>query len=130
MASNSKHYGDVLAWIEKVINSCTTSQQTIVANKLLNRYYEMYDSEEYSVSYKLSELKHLQNWKWSELITEELKAKSNKLNASVNEIEGKAKTKKLKIKKSCATCYHVFVSNHAKPCNVCDKEFSRYLTKE
>jgi len=35
MEKRSKHYGDVAKWIEKVINSCETYQQTNAANKLV-----------------------------------------------------------------------------------------------
>lgn len=131
MASNSNHYGDVLTWIEKVINSCTTVKQILAAKKLLILFDEKY-APEYSspVHIKMRALEHLQNHLWGELMHMELTAESNKLNALIE--EGKSKGKKtirVWIKKSCATCYHVWVSNHDKPCNTCDKEYSNYLTK-
>jgi hypothetical protein len=53
MASKSKHYGDISNWIEKVIESCETYQQTLSANRLLHNferqlreeYVELYWSE-------------------------------------------------------------------------------------
>ena len=53
MASKSKHYGDISNWIEKVIESCETYQQTLSAKRLLHNfegqlreeYMELYWSE-------------------------------------------------------------------------------------
>jgi hypothetical protein len=38
MASTSKHYGDVVNWIEKVINSCETPLQEGTARKLIYQF--------------------------------------------------------------------------------------------
>ena len=38
MEKRSTHYGDVSKWVEKVINSCETMQQLVVAKKLLNNF--------------------------------------------------------------------------------------------
>ena len=35
MAATSNHHGDVAIWIEKVINSCETYQQTFGARQLI-----------------------------------------------------------------------------------------------
>lgn len=35
MEKRSKHYGDVTKWIEKVIDSCQTYEQTFVARRLV-----------------------------------------------------------------------------------------------
>lgn len=35
MEKRSKHYGDVTKWIEKVIDSCQTYEQTFVARRLI-----------------------------------------------------------------------------------------------
>jgi hypothetical protein len=35
MENRSTHYGDVAKWIEKVIDSCETYQQTITAKQLV-----------------------------------------------------------------------------------------------
>jgi hypothetical protein len=43
MEYRSKHPMDVLKWIEKVIDSCKTYQQLLVADKLLDRcFMDMY----------------------------------------------------------------------------------------
>ena len=42
MEYRSKHPMDVLRWIEKVIDSCETYQQTRVADKLLHHYKKIY----------------------------------------------------------------------------------------
>ena len=38
MEKRSTHYGDVTKWIEKVIDSCETYQQTFTARKLVNNF--------------------------------------------------------------------------------------------
>ena len=38
MNKRSTHYGDVAKWIEKVIDSCETHQQTFTARKLVNNF--------------------------------------------------------------------------------------------
>lgn len=38
MAAESKHYGDVANWIEKVIDSCVHPVQEIVARKLVSNF--------------------------------------------------------------------------------------------
>lgn len=45
MSANSKHYGDVLMWVEKVINSCVTREQCDNARKLLFRFNRIYNPE-------------------------------------------------------------------------------------
>ena len=40
MNNKSNHYMDVKRWVEKVIDSCITYPQTIVASKLINNFYE------------------------------------------------------------------------------------------
>ena len=35
MDKNSNHYGDISKWIEKVIDSCETYQQTFAAGQLI-----------------------------------------------------------------------------------------------
>jgi hypothetical protein len=40
MAATSNHNGDVAIWIEKVINSCETSQQEASARKLVRLFEE------------------------------------------------------------------------------------------
>jgi hypothetical protein len=38
MENRSRHYGDVAKWIEKVIDSCETYQQTFTASKLVRNF--------------------------------------------------------------------------------------------
>jgi hypothetical protein len=38
MENRSRHYGDIAKWIEKVIDSCETYQQTFAVNKLIRNF--------------------------------------------------------------------------------------------
>jgi hypothetical protein len=38
MENRSKHYGDVSNWIEKVIDSCETIEQTFTAKRLIRNF--------------------------------------------------------------------------------------------
>ena len=38
MENRSTHYGDVSNWIEKIIDSCETYQQTFTAKKLITNF--------------------------------------------------------------------------------------------
>jgi hypothetical protein len=38
MEKRSKHYGDVAKWLEKVIDSCETYQQSMTAYKLIQNF--------------------------------------------------------------------------------------------
>jgi len=38
MEKRSNHYGDVAKWIEKVIDSCETYQQTFTVTKLISNF--------------------------------------------------------------------------------------------
>jgi hypothetical protein len=38
MEKRSNHYGDVAKWIEKVIDSCETYQQTFTVTKLIRNF--------------------------------------------------------------------------------------------
>jgi hypothetical protein len=49
MAATSNHYGDVLIWIEKVIDSCETPSQEFSARKLVSLYEKEYSYLEYPV---------------------------------------------------------------------------------
>jgi uncharacterized protein YaaR (DUF327 family) len=40
MENRSTHYGDVSKWIEKVIDSCETYQQTFAVRKLIRNFTE------------------------------------------------------------------------------------------
>jgi hypothetical protein len=45
MGAISNHYGDIITWIEKVIESCETSKQTITAHRLLRNFENRLVSE-------------------------------------------------------------------------------------
>lgn len=63
MEYRSKHPMDVLKWIEKVIDSCKTYQQLLVADKLLDRCYRnTYLKDEEYGSPLYNEFKRV-NWK-------------------------------------------------------------------
>jgi len=61
MEKRSTHYGDVSKWIEKVIDSCETYQQTFTVKKLirnfekqlLNNTTDNYSNYRYSVIWPL-----------------------------------------------------------------------------
>lgn len=39
MENRSSHYGDIVKWIEKVIDSCETYEQSRTAGKLIRNFY-------------------------------------------------------------------------------------------
>ena len=45
MGATSNHYGDISAWVEKVIESCETSKQAITADRLLRNFEDRLISE-------------------------------------------------------------------------------------
>lgn len=45
MGATSNHYGDIITWIEKVIESCETSKQTITTHRLLRNFENRLVSE-------------------------------------------------------------------------------------
>jgi len=45
MGAISNHYGDIITWIEKVIESCETSKQTITTHRLLRNFENRLVSE-------------------------------------------------------------------------------------
>jgi hypothetical protein len=73
MENRSTHYGDVVKWVEKVINSCETYEQTFGARQLIRNFekqiqrkhpekywrehfYNLISPLESSLSYKRDEL--------------------------------------------------------------------------
>ena len=55
MENRSTHYGDVSNWIEKVIDSCETYQQTFTALKLISNFAKQLRTkspDKYSNSYR------------------------------------------------------------------------------
>ena len=52
MENRSTHYGDVAKWIEKVIDSCETRQQTITARNLISNFRnQLLSDKEYHSKY-------------------------------------------------------------------------------
>jgi hypothetical protein len=49
----SKHYGDVMNWIRKVIRSCETMDQLYVAKNLLMTFNKMYPAASPTISQSL-----------------------------------------------------------------------------
>ena len=45
MAAISNNKYDVCKWIEKVIDSCVTYQQLVVADRLIRLHYAMYEDD-------------------------------------------------------------------------------------
>ena len=54
MASTSKHYGDVVNWIEKVINSCETPLQEKTARNLIYQFELQYEEIDIKLNFELS----------------------------------------------------------------------------
>lgn len=54
MSAKSKHYGDVIIWIEKVIDSCTHPLQEITARHLIQNFEKLYYEVDKSFSFELS----------------------------------------------------------------------------
>jgi hypothetical protein len=67
MEKRSRHYGDVAKWIEKVIDSCETLQQTFAARKLIRNFStqlmksepdKYWRSYQYDIIWKLDNMIH------------------------------------------------------------------------
>jgi len=54
MAATSKHYGDVVIWIEKVINSCETPIQELTARRLVRLFENQYQNIDRELDWSLS----------------------------------------------------------------------------
>jgi hypothetical protein len=52
MENRSTHYGDVAKWIEKVIDSCETREQTFVAKRLIRNFYNQLDRKLGALNYE------------------------------------------------------------------------------
>ena len=50
MEQRSTHYGDVAKWIEKVIDSCETYQQTFTAKKLITNFAKVLPIKEITLN--------------------------------------------------------------------------------
>lgn len=54
MGANSKHYGDVSKWIETIIESCTTVEQTQTAQRVIDSFSTYLRGMDYSLKSKLT----------------------------------------------------------------------------
>jgi hypothetical protein len=54
MAATSKHYGDMVIWIEKVINSCETPIQEVTARRLVRLFESQYRDIDRELGWDLS----------------------------------------------------------------------------
>jgi len=54
MAASSKHYGDVVNWIEKVIDSCETPLQELTARRLVCLFESQYQNIDRELDWSLS----------------------------------------------------------------------------
>jgi len=59
MAAQSKHNGDILLWVHKVIDSCTTPLQVISARKVVRQFTKKIVKDNPNINYKeYSEIVH------------------------------------------------------------------------
>ena len=74
MENRSTHYGDIAKWIEKVIESCETYQQTFTARKLIGNFRKQLiksEPDKYWRSYQYDviwPLEHMVDNKLTELL--------------------------------------------------------------
>jgi hypothetical protein len=64
MENRSTHYGDVSKWIEKVIDSCETYQQTFTALKLIRNFAKQLRNgapDKYGYSYQYTVIQPLEH---------------------------------------------------------------------
>jgi hypothetical protein len=54
MAASSKHYGDVVNWLEKVIDSCETPIQEVTARRLVRLFESQYQDIDRELGWDLS----------------------------------------------------------------------------
>jgi len=54
MAASSKHYGDVVNWLEKVIDSCETPLQEVTARRLVRLFESQYQNIDRELNWDLS----------------------------------------------------------------------------
>jgi hypothetical protein len=82
MENRSTHYGDVAKWIEKVIDSCETIEQTFTAKKLISNFAKQlrtkspdkyWNSYQYTVIDPLNDLVRIKRQSFINKIEEEWK---------------------------------------------------------
>jgi len=74
MPANSKHPGDILLWLEKVIDSCTTAIQTNACRKMIRLFDNLIGNDEL-MAWEVRRLRQVLDDKWEKLIIEEIKSK-------------------------------------------------------
>jgi hypothetical protein len=83
MEQRSTHYGDVAKWIEKVIDSCETYQQTFTAKQLIRNFEKQLirsTPDKYWRDYRYSVIRSLEH----KLLEHKL---DNKRNSFIDKIE-------------------------------------------
>ena len=82
MENRSTHYGDVSNWIEKIIDSCETIEQTFTAKKLISNFAKQlrtkspdkyWNSYQYTVIHPLNDLVRIKRQSIINKIEEEWK---------------------------------------------------------
>lgn len=70
MGANSKHYGDVSKWIEKIIESCTTVEQTQTAQRVIDSFDKSLRGIDYYLKSELRRKLQIQlDYKFDQCIT-------------------------------------------------------------
>ena len=80
MAAKSKHYGDVLMWLEKVLYSCKTKEQIDNTRKLFVQTGLMYSLKSMNTNNELCELFKKSVILRDEICKKDLQIKINNLN--------------------------------------------------
>jgi hypothetical protein len=82
MENRSTHYGDVAKWIEKVIDSCETREQTFTAKKLISNFAKQlrtkspdkyWNNYQYTVIWPLEDLVRIKRQSFINKIEEQWK---------------------------------------------------------
>ena len=78
MAASSKHYGDIVNWIEKIIDSCETQQQEVAARKLVRQFETLYYDIDQQLGWGLSrKLRNKLDEKFYALIHKNIESNQN-----------------------------------------------------
>jgi hypothetical protein len=80
MENRSTHYGDIMNWIEKVINSCETREQTFSAMRLVRNFEKQLQRKQHENYWRehyyniISPLEHELRIKRDELLKKQLES--------------------------------------------------------
>jgi len=74
MPANSKHPGNILLWLEKVIDSCVTAIQTNTCRKMVRLFNDSID-DDIIMRWEVRKLYMKLDDKWEKLIIKEIKTK-------------------------------------------------------